>query len=141
MQTIVTVGQPFLAVRRWLRGSVSRLRGAVKAPRRVRREKLEVRNEHPSRIPLLAISVCRCPHGGAAARDAFSGAQLSGSGVAGKSARKSDPENFGVQGRPLRLHGFRGRTAGAGERGERKFVLLDFRVEPVRTTAAAYGGV
>src|SRR5229473_4013327 len=141
MQTIVTVGQPFLAVRRWLRGSVSRLRGAVKAPRRVRREKLEVRNEHPSRIPLLAISFCRCPHGGTAARDAFSGAQLSGGGLAGKSAWKSDAENFGVQRRPLRLHGYGGRAAGAGQRGQRKFVLLDFRVEPVREPAAADRGV
>src|SRR5260370_10539191 len=137
MQTIVAVGQPFLAVRRWLRGSVSRLRGAVKAPRRVRREKLEVRNEHPSRIPLLAISFCRCPHGGAAARDAFSGAQLSASGLAGKSARESDLENFGVQGWPLRLHRYGGLAAAAGQPGQTKFVLLDFRAEPIREPAAA----
>src|SRR5713101_812288 len=107
--------------------------GCTEKPRRkVCRRPLEAGNEHPSRSRFLILAFCRRAHGGIAARDTLSGAELPGGGVAIQSAWKGDAEDPGAQGWPVRLHGYGGRAAGAGQRGERKFVLVDLCVEPVR---------
>src|SRR5882762_4867482 len=124
---------------------------AMRGSRKFAESILEVGNERPSRIPVLVFAFwrhasysqytghCRSADGDrVATNNAFSGAKLSGDGLARESAWQSDAENFGAQGRPFRLCRGASRATGAGQRGEAKSMFVDLCVQPIGQSVAAY---